>query len=182
MLIDRRVSQVIMVTKNTFFIRAQVNAGDTGAFDETEIDLGSYTNLGSSKPEVLRIHNVIVSMSDAAGDIPTMTGDTASSAGWQITTQSQSGLVRLTDDSFVSGGRGSFRNPDSSTHAPSQDFSEQILAQDFVGGYLIAVPTLFLGGIGGSNFSEDVYFSVMLECTTEAMTKASAVSLAVSQQ
>jgi len=171
-----------MPAKNTFFIRASVNAGDTGAFAQTEIDLGSYTNLGSSKPEVLRIHNVIVGMTDAAGDIPTMTGDTATSAGWQLTTQSQSALVLLTDDSFISGGRGSFRNPDTSVHAPSQVFDEQVLAQDFTGGYLIAVPNLFLGGIGGSNFTEDVYFSVMLECTTEPMSKASAVSLAVSQQ
>jgi len=171
-----------MATKNTFFIRASVNGGNGGTYAQTEIDLGSYTNLGSSKPEVLRIHNVIVSMSDASGQIPQMTTDTADSAGWQICTQSQTGLVLLTDDSFVSGGRGSFRNPDGSTHAPSQVFDEQVLAQDFVGGYLIAVPTLFLGGIGGNNFTEDVYFSVMLECTTEAMTKASAVSLAVSQQ
>ena len=171
-----------MATKNTFFIRASVNGGNGGTYAQTEIDLGSYTNLGSSKPEVLRIHNVIVSMSDASGQIPQMTTDTADSAGWQICTQSQTGLVLLTDDSFVSGGRGSFRNPDGSTHAPSQVFDEQVLAQDFVGGYLIAVPTLFLGGIGGSNFSEDVYFSVMLECTTEPMSKASAVALAVSQQ
>lgn len=171
-----------MATKNTFFIRASVNGGNGGSYAQTEIDLGSYTNLGSTKPEVLRIHNVIVQMSDSAGLIPQMTGDTADSAAWQLTTQSQSAMVLLTDDSFISGGRGSFRNPDSSTHSPSQDFSEQILAQDFVGGYLVAVPTLFLGAIGGNNFTEDVYFNVMLECTTESMTKASAVSLAVSQQ
>ena len=111
-----------------------------------------------------------------------MTHDTADSAAWQLTTQSHTSMVLLTDDSFISGGRGSFRNPDGAVHAPSQVFAEQVLAQDFVGGYLVAVPTLFLGGIGGDNFTEDVYFNVMLECTTESMTKASAVSLAVSQQ
>jgi hypothetical protein len=170
------------MVKNTFFIRASVNGGNAGTYAQTEIDLGSYTSLGSSKPEVLRIHNVIVQMSDASGLIPKMTGDTAGSAAWQLTTQSQSGIVLLTDDSFISGGRGAFRNPDSTIHSPTQDFSEQILAQDFVGGYLVAVPNLFLGGIGETNFTEDVYFNVMLECTTESMTKASAVSLAVSQQ
>jgi len=170
------------MAKNTFFIRASVNAGNGGAYAQTEIDLGSYTNLGSSKPEVLRIHNVLVSMSDASGLIPQMTNDTADSAAWQLTTQTQTGLVLLTDDSFISGGRGSFRNPDTTVHAPSQVFDEQILAQDYTGGYLIAVPNLFLGGIGGNNFTEDVYFSVMLECTTEPMSKASAVALAVSQQ
>ena len=55
------------MAKNTFFIRASVNGGNTGAYNQTEIDLGSYTNLGSSKPEVLRIHNVITQMSDSAG-------------------------------------------------------------------------------------------------------------------
>ncbi len=171
-----------MPAKNTFFIRASVNGGNAGAFAQNEIDLGSYTNLGSSKPEVLRLHNVIVSMSDSAGQIPQMTGDTADSAAWQLTTQSQSGLVLLTDDSFVSGGRFSGRNPDSTAHAPSQVFDEQVLAQDFDAGYLIAVPTLYLGGLGGNNFTEDVYFSVMLECSTEALSKAAAISLATSQQ
>tara|TARA_Y100000401_G_C8321873_1_gene225815 strand:- start:857 stop:1369 length:513 start_codon:yes stop_codon:yes gene_type:complete len=170
------------MAKNTFFIRASVNGGNAGSYAQSEIDLGSYTNLGSSKPEVLRIHNVIVQMSDSTGEIPNMTGDTASPAGWQLTTQSQTDLVLLTDDSFVSGGRGSFRNPDSNTHAPSQAFEEQILAQDYTAGYVVAVPSLFLGAIGGANFTTDVYFSVMLECTTEPMSKANAVSLAISQQ
>jgi hypothetical protein len=170
------------MAKNTFFIRAQVNGGNAGAFAQTEIDLGSYTNLGSSKPEVLRIHNVIVQMTDSGGAIPQMTNDTADSAGWQLTTQSQTQSILAIDDSFVSGGVGSFRNPDGSTHAPSQVYAEQILAQDFSQGYVVAVPSLYLGGYGGANFTEDVYFSVMLECTTEPMSKANAVSLAISQQ
>ena len=170
------------MAKNTFFIRASVNGGNGGTYAETEIDLGSYTNLGSSKPEVLRIHNIIVQMTESTGEIPNMTADTASSASWQLCTQSQSDLVLCTDDSFISGGRGSFRNPDASVHAPTQDFSEQILAQEFTQGYVVAVPSLFLGAIGGANFTQDVYFSVMLECTTEPMSKANAVSLAISQQ
>ena len=74
------------------------------------------------------------------------------------------------------------RNPDTATNPPSQAFEEQIVAQDFVAGAVIAVPTLYLGGQAGSEFTEDVYFSVILECTTEAMSKANAVSLAISQQ
>jgi len=170
------------MAKNTFFIRASVNGGNAGTYSETTIDLGSYTNLGSTKPEVLRIHNIIVQMSDNSGFIPKMTGDKAGSAGWQLTTQAQSGLVLLTDDSFVAGGRGAFRNPDSDVHSPTQVFAEQILAQDYTEGYLIAVPNLFLGGVGETNFTEDVYFNVMLECSTESLSKAAAVSLAVSQQ
>jgi len=181
MFIDQVWPRSIMA-KNTFFIRASVNAGNAGTFAQTEIDLGSYTNLGSSKPEVLRIHNVQVAMSNSAGLIPKMGADVADSAAWQLTTQSQSDLVLLTDDSFVSGGRGGFRNPDASEEEPTQDFSEQILAQDYEKGYVIAVPNLYLGGYGGDAFTQNVYFSVMLECTTEPMSKANAVSLAISQQ
>ena len=170
------------MAKNTFQIRASVNAGNAGSFAETEIDLGSYTNLGSSKPEVLRIHRVHVAMTDSGGEVPTMTGDTATTAAWQICTQSQSGLVLLTDDSFVSGGRGGFRNPDSAGNPATQAFEETLLAQDYEAGYVVAVPSLFLGAFAGSDFTEDVYFSVILECTTEAMSKANAVSLAISQQ
>ena len=170
------------MAKNSFFIRASVTLAHDGTFGQTEIDLGSYTNLGSSKPEVLRIHKVNVALTDAAGEIPAVLGDTATSTGWQLTTQSQSAMVLLTDDSFVSGGRMSVRNPDSNNHAPTQVFEEQILAQDFIMGYVVAVPSLFLSGFVGANFHEDGIYSVMLECTTEPMSKANAVSLAISQQ
>jgi hypothetical protein len=171
------------MAKNTFFIRAQTNIGDTGAYAESEIDLGSYTNLGSSKPEVLRIHNITVALTGSDGLPASVTADKIAEFGWQLTTQSQTGLVFITDDSFISGGRGAVRNPDGAdTEAGTQSNLEQQLPQDFTNGYLVAVPSLFLGGIGGDDYAEDVYCSVMLECTTEAMSKSNAVSLAVSQQ
>lgn len=170
------------MAKSSFFIRASVNGGNTSAFAQTEIDLGSYTNLGSSKPEVLRIHNVRFFMTDTVGQSPTMTGDTSDSAAWQLTTQSQTALVLATDDSFVAGGNGGYRNADASVGPATQANEETILPQDFVNGYVTAVPSLFLGGLGGGNYTEDVVFSVILECTTESMSKANAVALAVSQQ
>jgi hypothetical protein len=169
------------MAKNSFFIRASVNAGDDNTYGQTEIDIGAYTDLGSSKPEILRIHNVNVAMTDSAGFAPTMTGDTAGSAAWQLTTQTQSAIVLQDNRSVVSAGRGGFRNPDSAVHPPTQAFESQLLAQDFTQGYLVAVPSLFLGGLGDGNFTEDVYFTVILECTTEPATKANAVALAVSQ-
>ena len=171
------------MSKNTFFIRASLNAGDTGAFAQTEIDLGSYTNLGSSKPEVLRIHNVQVALTDSSGMMANVNTDKIAEFAWQLTTQSQSAIVLITDDSFVSGGRGAVRNPDGAdTTAGSQAHTAQLLPQDFTAGYVGAVPSLFLGGQGGSDYAEDLYVSVMLECTTEPMSKANAVSLAISQQ
>ena len=170
------------MVKTPFIIRASVNGGNASTFAQEEIDLGSYTNLGSTKPEVLRIHRTHVQVSTSSGDMPQMTGDTVGDAVWQLTTQSQTGLVLLTDDSFVNGGRAALRNPDSSASSPTQSWESQLLAQDYENGYVIAVPNLYLGGYGGSNFTEDVYFSIILECTTEPMTKANAVSLAISQQ
>tara|TARA_R110000782_G_C14624091_1_gene393631 strand:+ start:87 stop:599 length:513 start_codon:yes stop_codon:yes gene_type:complete len=169
------------MAKNSFYIRASVNIGDTGAFAQEEIDIGSYTDLGSSKPEILRIHDVQVALTDASGQMPTMTGDTGDSLAWQITTQSQSALVLVDDTSFVSGGRAALRNPDSAVTPPSQAWENQIMAQDWMNGYLVAVPTLYLGGLAGNNFTEDVYASVILECTTEPATKATSISLAISQ-
>jgi len=170
------------MAKNTFYIRASVNTGSSGAFAQTEIDLGSYTNLGSSKPEVLRIHNATVQVTSGSGLIPTLGGDLAASMAWQLTTQSQSALIEPTDDSWVSGGRAGVRNPDSATNPPSQAFEEMILPQDWTMGAVIAVPSLYLGGFGATEFTVDVVYNVILECSTEPMSKANAVSLAISQQ
>ena len=170
------------MAKNTFFIRATVNAGDTGAFAQTEIDLGSYTNLGSSKPEVLRIHNVHPALTDGGGQMPNMGADTGGTSAWQLTTQSQTDLIEPTDDSFVCGGRAALRNPDTSVMPATQAHESLLLPQDWDNGYVVAVPSLFLGGWGTAQFAEDSYYSVILECSTEPMSKANAVSLAISQQ
>ena len=169
------------MAKNTFLIRARVNALNAGAFQQNDIDLGSYTNLGSSKPEVLRIHRMHIGVTDEDGEVPTMTEDTCTTLAWQLTTQSQTGLITPVNDSYVGGGRASVRNPDGQVNPPSQAFEQTLLAQDYTDGVLIAVPTLYLGGFAGADFTEDVYFSLILECSTEAMTKANAVALAVSQ-
>jgi len=171
------------MAKNTFLIRAQVklsNSGDT--YNQEEIDLGSYTNLGSSKPEVLRIHGAHMYFQDSLGAIPDMTGDKAGELVWQITTSSQTATILANDDSFLLGGHAGLRNPDSSTNSPSQSFDQTLMPQDFTAGQVVAVPSLFLGGFMGSEFEVDGYVTVILECSTEAMSKANAVALAISQQ
>lgn len=170
------------MAKNTFFIRARVNAGHAESFNQTEIDLGSYTNLGSSKPEVLRIHNVHLQLADSTGTFPSMGANKAGEIAWQLTTQSQSSMVQIVNDSYVCGGTGGYRNPDTAVNPPSQSSEQTILPQDWTAGAVIAVPSLFLGALVGDEFEEDVYVNVLLECSTEAMSKASAVSLAISQQ
>jgi len=57
-----------------------------------------------------------------------------------------------------------------------------LLPQDLTAGQVVAVPSIFLGGKVGSEFVEDVNIGLILECTTEPMSKANAVALAISQQ
>ena len=171
------------MVKNTFLIRAQVqlsNAGDT--FNETEVDLGSYTNLGSSKPEVLRVHSAHWYIQDSGGAIPDMGGNKAGEVVWQITTTSQTAAILANDDTFLMGGHAGVRNGDSATNPPSDAWDSALMPQDLVAGQVVAVPSLYLGGFIGDEFTQDAYLTVILECTTEAMSKANAVSLAISQQ
>ncbi len=171
------------MAKNTFLIRAQVllsNASDT--FNQSEVDLGSYTNLGSSKPEVLRIHSAHWYLQDSGGAIPDMGANKAGEVTWQITTTSQSATILANDDSWLMGGHAGVRNSDGSTNPPSDAWDSSLMPQDFVAGQVVAVPSLFLGGFIGDEFTQDAYLTVILECTTEAMSKANAVALAISQQ
>ena len=170
------------MVKNTFLIRTNVDAGHAEAFAQTEVDLGSYTNLGSSKPEVLRIHSAHWYIQDDSGTMPSMGGNKAGELAWQLTTQSQTALVQVTDDSFLMGGQAGLRNGDSADNPPSNAFSDAILPQDFTAGQVVAVPSIFLGALVGDEFIEDVNIGLVLECTTESMSKANAVALAISQQ
>lgn len=172
------------MAKNTFLIRTSVTLSHTGeAFNETEIDLGSYTNLGSSKPEVLRIHTAHWFIQDSVGKMPTMGGNKAGTVCWQLLTTSAGGAFKqITDDSFLMGGQAGVRNGDSADNPPSNSFSESLMPQDYEGGLVVAVPSIFLGGAVGDEFTEDVNLGLILECTTEAMSKANAVALAISQQ
>lgn len=170
------------MAKNTFLIRTTVDAGHAEAFAQTELDLGSYTNLGSSKPEVLRIHTAHWYIQNDTGTMPTMGANKAGEIAWQLTTQSQSAMVQVTDDAFLMGGQAGVRNGDSAANPPSDAFSDSILPQDLTAGLVVAVPSLFLGALVGSEFDEDCNIGLILECTTESMSKANAVALAISQQ
>ena len=171
------------MAKNSFLIRTNVTASHTGeAYAQTELDLGSYTNLGASKPEVLRIHTAHWFIQDSDGKMPNLGADKAGIISWQLCTQSQSAFVQVTDDSFLMGGQAGVRNPDSSPNPPSQKFAESLMPQDLTSGLVVAVPSIFLGAAIGAEFTEDANIGLVLECTTEAMSKANAVALAISQQ
>ena len=171
-----------MAKKDSFFIRAEVNLGHAAAFVSADIDLGSFVNLGQSKSTLLRVHGIQTQITDSSGLIPQMDGDQAGAIAWQLTTQSQTGHVRLSDKSVVASGNFACRNPDSSQEVPSQVYEFDIGPSNYINGYLVGVDTLYLAGSCDAHFATDCYVVIMMECTLEAATQSNATALALSQQ
>jgi hypothetical protein len=175
-----------MAKSDSFFIRADVALTGT-TYTTTSIDLGSYVDaLGKS---VLRIHNVSASLQQgtagtAPGMSPTMAGDQAGSASWQLTTQDQLGLVLASNRAVISSGAIMAGNRDAAVNPPAQAFENDMLPQVFTNGYLVAVESLQLGAQRTDDWTDATIptWSVVLECTVETMTQASAMALALSQQ
>ncbi len=173
-----------MAKSDSFFIRASANmVGVTYA--QTEIDLGSFVNLGVSKSTLLRIHNVQAAYQDASdrtamiyydGGIP------GANLRWQLTTQSQTEAISPSDKAFVSGG--CFRQASTTGNLvqPAEETSD-VNPQHWRNGYLVGVDSLFLAVDSSATWdSGDIECSIILECTLETATQASATALALSQQ
>ena len=166
---------------DSFFIRQTVNAGNTNTFDQVGIDLGAYVDaLGKS---VLRLHNVQVTYSDSSGASVSLTSGSTAVAQWQITTQSFGSLQLSSNRAVVSDGRCHQVNQEAAIGLASiVSDANGINLQEWTNGYLIAVESLYLGGAASTGFNEDVYVSVVLECTVETLSQSAAMSLALSQQ
>ena len=166
---------------DSFFIRQTVNAGNTNTFDQVAIDLGAYVDaLGKS---VLRLHNVQVTYSDSNGASASLTSGSTAVAQWQITTQSFGALQLSSNRAVVSDGRCHQVNQEAAIGLASiVSDANGINLQEWTNGYLIAVESLYLGGAASTGFNEDVYISVVLECTVETLSQSAAMSLALSQQ
>jgi len=176
-----------MAKSDSFFIRATLATTDDNNFYQETIDLGAYVDaLGKS---VLRIHNIAVSMTDPDGATPDLEAGTAggtaknASTSFQLTTQSQTSLILASNKSVIASGLTCAANLDDTTAGPSivsHDFDN--LPQLWTNGYLVAVDSIYLGGSSSTNWYDDVYVTVTMECTVESMTQAAAMALALSQQ
>lgn len=173
-----------MAKSDPFLIRQKINLGHSDATTQQEIDLGAYTNLGSSKPEVLKLLHAQVYIQDDSKDFPDIVANANASVSYQVTTSSNGAAqVFADDDSFLFGGIASYRNSDSSgERPPDSGVEELVMPQDFKDGQIVAVPSLFLTGNADANWGDDVHLTVIMQCITMPMDKGSAVSLAVSQQ
>ena len=176
-----------MAKSDSFFIRATLATTDDNNFYQEAIDLGAYVDaLGKS---VLRIHNIAVAMTDQLGGTPDMeaggSGGEAKNASttFQLTTQSQTGLILASNKSVIASGLSCAANLDNAQAGPSivsHDFDN--LPQLWTNGYLVAVDEIYLGGSSSTNWFDDVYITVTMECTVETMSQAAAMALALSQQ
>jgi hypothetical protein len=179
-----------MAKTDSFFLRGIVTSNGS-TYVQTEIDLGSYVNLGVSKSTLLRIHNISAQLSDADGVADSISGASALKIAHQLTTQSQTALVTADDKSLICSGSMQtyvgYVAPDGSATA---DFSTQfathdfdVAPQDFTKGYLVGVDSIFLAVDQNGTFaSGNVNVAYVMECTLEAATQSNSVALALSQQ
>tara|TARA_Y100001963_G_C6751656_1_gene434537 strand:+ start:256 stop:771 length:516 start_codon:yes stop_codon:yes gene_type:complete len=171
-----------MAKTDSFFIRASVTPDDSATFVQTTIDLGAFVDaLGKS---VLRIHNIEYEWSTDGGAAPGVDAGTLADAVWQLTTQSQTGLVGLNDKATIGKGMIWTFNPDGAAGPPSQVYTDSHAPQHFTQGYLVAVEQIYLGAVGSSNWqaSSNLTCNMILECTVETLSEKAAMSLALSQQ
>jgi hypothetical protein len=179
-----------MAKSDSFFIRAKVTQNGT-TFTQEEIDLGSFVNLGVKSSTLLRLHNLSVQYADSDGVSDAISGASALKVAWQLCTQSQTALVYADDKSLVSSGSLAMYNAQTAEDgSASADFStgyttdrQDVAPQDWRNGYLVGVDSMFLGIDGnGTATSGNVVVSIVMECTLESATQASATALALSQQ
>ena len=172
-----------MAKSDSFFNRAQVTYANDNNYAQAEIDLGSFVNLGVSKSTLLRIHRLSPQFFDAEGTfIPRATGASKyANCAWQLTTQSQTAIVEADDKSVISAG-GLLSCTDASQIIQEQDAVTSPNPETWMKGYLVGVDTIFLGIDGNSDWVSGFNLNVVLECTLETATQASATALALSQQ
>lgn len=167
-----------MAKSDSFFIRASVT-GNTTNYAETSVDLGAFVDaLGKS---VLRIHNVQARIIDEDNLRTPSKDNTNYFAGFQLLTQTQTGLVSFTERSLIAAGTLSVGEANGSITAMTE--TNDLMPQDFTNGYLVAVDTIFLGI--DQNIAADtgeVRAELILECTVETLSQSAAMALALSQQ
>jgi len=166
-----------MARSDSFFIRATVNTNTTN-FAQDSIDLGSFVDaLGKT---VMRIHNCSVSYGSPLNGITTVPVGADAVCGFQLTTQSQTQLIGSINRSTISSGS-LLVGGDGGGLITVVSESLDIAPQEWNGGYLVAVESIFLGvDQATANLVDSV--TVVLECTVETMTAAASMALALSQQ
>jgi len=176
-----------MAKQESFFIRATVTPDNTGTFVQTAVDLSSYVNaLGKSILKIKSIEGEWCQSPTGAipNGAPYMDATKSGEAVWQLTTQSNIGLVSLDDRTTIAKGMVWARNEDAAARAPAMVYNDSHLPQHYSDGFLVAVEEVYLGAYGNGNWeaTTNLTFNVVLECEVMSLTTSAAMALALSQQ
>ena len=171
-----------MAKSDNFFLRIEVAAPADQTIVEAELDLGSYVNLGPKSSTLLRIHGIDVAYQDSTGLIPTVDASGQAYTAFALCTQSGTTIPRLSDKQVVSSGALQAANTGGSASSPGYVFdANDMNPRSFMGGYDVAVDTLYLRGTADNAWNETVYISLVIECQQVTATQANATALAISQ-
>ncbi len=166
---------------SSFFIRAIVDADNTGTFTEAEVSLGAFVDaLGQA---VLLVKRIQVQYTDNSSTTEIITADSedrASLSKWQLTTQSQSTIVTADNRSLIAGGTLLCARLTGGFVVPTETYDQN--PSDWENGFIIAVDTIFLGGFTSTTMLDGVKIAVVMECEVMKLTKEAALALALSQQ
>lgn len=176
-----------MAKSDSFFIRGRVDTNGT-TYTEEQIELGSYVNLGVSKSTLLRIHNISVQVIGKASTIQVISDGAAFALLHQLTTQSQTEIIKADDKSLIaSGSLRAYNAQTSEDGSVAADYTTgfitqhfDVAPQDFTNGYLVGVDSLFLA-CDLSSAVTDMSISYVMECTLENATQSNALALSLSQ-
>ena len=179
-------------SSGTFFLRGQTVSDHTTQLRvESQIDLGAFVNLGSTKPQILRIHSIQQQICDSDGLVPTV--DASGAVGEQRTafvntvistkaTELGTGdLPQLNLDEVIYTAAVNFTNGRNAVDNGFQSVGSDIAPQHLVNGILVGVDTLYLYTLADDAFAEDVHVNFMLECSVEPATRENAIAIALSQ-
>jgi len=151
--------------------------------------LGAFVDaLGKS---VLRCLSIEVVWSDYKGTSLIVDDQEVGAAQFQVTTQTQSAIVRADNKSLVASGHliaGASPVFVGVIGAHYPALNTQVMdigPQRWTNGYLIGVDSIYLGGsastLGWDN-AEYPYVTVIMECVSETLSQSAAMALALSQQ
>jgi len=165
-----------MARSDSFFIRATIPTNGT-TYAQQSVDLGAFVDaLGKT---VMRIHNISVSYGSPL-NTPFVPTNAEGLCSFQLTTQSQGGMIGAGNRSSISTGK-LLASGDAVGNLLSVTETLDIAPQEWTQGYLVAVESIFLGV---DQVTVDLVdeVTVVLECTVETMTAAASMALALSQQ
>ena len=172
-----------MAKTDSFFIRGKQDTNST-TFAQGTVDVGAFVD--PLQKSIMKLHNIEWRVDDATDPARTidLAANTTVRVCYQLTTQSQTGIVDLADKSIIASGIMTICNGSgSATNLTFIDDSFDVGPQDWSNGYLIGVETLYLlVDLSAIPASGDLTISFVAECTMETLTQSAAVSLALSQQ